>query len=63
MLIGALENIEFSLTPSLESFLQQLLTEVLHISYLNINYVGNIPKAAGYLLVQLFVVVVAVFII
>ena len=63
MLIGALENIEFSLTPSLESFLQQLLTEVLHISYLNINYVGNIPKAADYLPVQLFVAVVAVFII
>lgn len=64
VLIGALEKIEFSLTPSLESFLQQLLTEGLHISYLNINCDGNIPKAADYLLVQLFFLIFfAIFII
>lgn len=53
VLIGALENIKFSLIPHLESFLQQLLTEGLHISYLNINNDGNIHKATYDLLVQL----------
>ena len=37
VLIGALENIKFSLIPHLESFLQQLLTEGLHKKIIIIN--------------------------